>query len=293
MKHAILGTGAVGGLIAAILASSGEDVTAIVRTPVPDGSKAVFEVRRADGTRLFGPVRTVETLWPHERVDILWIATKAYDLENALERVGADSAQAVIPLLNGVEHVTLLRRKFDEDRVLPATIAVDAQRLAPGMVRQNSPFVRLVLAARAQPVVEPFAALLEKRDVTIVFEADETTLLWNKIVFLAPFALVTAASRLNAGAIREHAQWRSVFLELAQEVAAAARAEGAKTDPESAIAMLDRVAPGMTSSLFRDLESGKTPELDAIVGDPIRAAERHALGVPLLRKYQREIGAPR
>ena len=265
-------------------------MTGIARTTSSNIDSLVFDLSRTDGSHVQGPVRMVERVGPSTRFDVLWIATKAHDLDKALERFDSE-AGAVIPLLNGVEHVTRLRRRFGDVSVLPATIAVEAERISLGEVRQNSPFVRLVLAARARSVVSELVAILENRAVSVEFESDEVALLWNKLVFLAPFALATAASGLAAGAIRADAHWRRIFADLAEEVASVAQGMGANSSAQRALAMLDGVAPGMTSSLFRDLKSRRTPEIDAIAGDPIRAAEQLGIKVPTLRRIRAEIGS--
>ena len=59
----------------------------------------------------------------------------------------------VVPLLNGVDHIEVLRQRFGADRVVPATIAVEAERVAPGQFVQRSPFVRLNLAASGEAAV--------------------------------------------------------------------------------------------------------------------------------------------
>ena len=65
--------------------------------------------------------------------------------------------RCIVPLLNGVDHVEVLRAHFGRDRVLPATIAVEAEKIAPGRFVQRSPFVNLNLAASAKPAVDGFA----------------------------------------------------------------------------------------------------------------------------------------
>jgi 2-dehydropantoate 2-reductase len=58
-------------------------------------------------------------------VDVLWIATKTYQLKTALQAVQS-LPRCIVPLLNGVDHIEFLRAHFGRHRVLPATIAVEA-----------------------------------------------------------------------------------------------------------------------------------------------------------------------
>src|SRR5208282_1323838 len=139
MKHAILGAGAIGGLVGAVLSSLGEDVTVVVRAEKLSSYPANLTLERPSGL-LTAPAKAVATL--AASVDVLWIATKTYQLQAALEEVQVSPGR-VVPLLNGVDHVEALRARFGPERVVPAKIAVEAERIAPGRFIQRSPFVLL------------------------------------------------------------------------------------------------------------------------------------------------------
>ena len=76
MKHAILGAGAIGGLLGAALASIGEEVIVIVRPEKAASYPPVLTLERPSAT-LTGPAKAVASF--REPVDVLWIATKTYD----------------------------------------------------------------------------------------------------------------------------------------------------------------------------------------------------------------------
>src|SRR5207302_2927797 len=135
MEHAVLGAGAIGGLVGTALASLGEGVTVIVRPERLPGYPANLSVERPSGT-ITAPAKVAATL--ASPVDVLWIATKTYQLDTALEAVQS-LPRNVVPLLNGVDHVEVLRERFGRNLVLPATIAVEAERIAPGRFVQRSP----------------------------------------------------------------------------------------------------------------------------------------------------------
>src|SRR5271169_1203 len=108
MKQAILGAGAIGGLIGTVLSSLGEDVTVVVRPEKLGSYPANLTLERPSGS-LTGPAKAVATLT--ESVDVLWISTKTYQLQSALESVQA-SPKCLVPLLNGTDHVATLREQF-------------------------------------------------------------------------------------------------------------------------------------------------------------------------------------
>ena len=149
MKHAILGAGAIGGLLGTALASLGEEVTVIVRPEKLAGYPKSLTLERPQGP-IRASAKAAAALT--EAVDVLWIATKTYQLQTALEVVHTLPA-CVVPLLNGVDHVEILRTRFGLDRVVPATIAVEAEKIAPGRFLQRSPVVRLNLSACGEPLL--------------------------------------------------------------------------------------------------------------------------------------------
>jgi 2-dehydropantoate 2-reductase len=75
------------------------------------------------------------------------------------------------------------------------------------------------------------------------------------------------------------------------EVAAVARAEGARADADVVWRFTQDVPAGMTSSMQRDAEAGLPTELDAIGGAVLRAAERHRVDVPVTRRIVEELRA--
>jgi 2-dehydropantoate 2-reductase len=277
MKHAILGAGAIGGLIGTALAALSEDVTVVVRPEKLSSFPRSLVLERPSGSgSLTAPAKAVATLM--EPVDVLWIATKTYQLETALEVVRALPG-CVVPLLNGVDHVAVLRARFGHERVAPATIAVEAERIAPGRFIQRSPFVRFNLAASGEPLLGTIVARLRDLQFTCQFIQNEQTLLWSKLCFLAPFALVTSASGMNIGEILAAAAWKQKLNSAIAEACAVANASGAEVDAVQLQAVFDGVPPGMRSSMQKDLAAGRQLELDAIGGPIVRGGERYRIDV--------------
>ena len=147
MKHAILGAGAIGGLVGTVLSSLGEDVTVVVRPQKLAEYPANLTLERPSGA-ITAPTKAVATLT--EPVDVLWIATKTYQLLAALETIQVLPG-CVVPLLNGVEHIAVLRVRFGSQRVVPGTITSETERTARGKFIQRSPVVHMNLAAGGEP----------------------------------------------------------------------------------------------------------------------------------------------
>ena len=286
MKHAILGAGAIGGLIGTALASFGEDVTMIVRPDKLAEYPGILTLERPSGT-ITAPAKAVGELT--EPVDVLWIATRTFQLQPALESVKS-TPTLVVPLLNGVDHIEFLRERFGRDRVVPATIAVEAEKIAPGKFVQRSPFVRLNLAASGERALGAIVARLGEIGFTCQFMQNEQTLLWTKMCFLAPLALVTSASGRNAGEVVADAQWKHKLDSAIAEACAVAKASGAEIDKAKLQAVFESMPPGMRSSMQKDVAAKRQLELDAIGGPIVRGGQRYGIDVPttveLIEKIQ-------
>ena len=74
MKHAVLGAGAIGGLVATVLAHEGEQVTILVRPPKYADHCGTLQLTRPHDD-IVTEVRIAAKLT--EAVDVLWVAVKA------------------------------------------------------------------------------------------------------------------------------------------------------------------------------------------------------------------------
>src|SRR5947209_1115180 len=112
LRHAILGAGGVGGLIGACLAHGGAPVTMIVRHDSVAEYPEQLQIESAFGNFRVLVSRSAEV----PACDVLWITVKATQLENALRAItNPDVVGSVVPLLNGIAHVDLLRQRYGSD----------------------------------------------------------------------------------------------------------------------------------------------------------------------------------
>jgi 2-dehydropantoate 2-reductase len=290
MKHAVLGPGAIGGLVATALAHETAQVTLLVRPHAHTDHSGMLHLQRPHDA-IEAQVEIAARLTAP--VDVLWVAVKAHQLVAALHAVPADAAiGTIVPLLNGIEHVHLLRSLFTHNHVVPATILVSSERIAPLRIVQRSLFANLALSMIGEQRLQGVAERLRHAGFSCEFRADEKTMLWDKLAFLAPFALVGAASDQDKQGIFADATWRTRLEFAVGEVCAVAAADGAVVDRREILARLQSLPPAMRSSMQKDVSAGRTPELDAIGGAIIRAGRKYGIGVPAIRKLVVEIQDP-
>jgi 2-dehydropantoate 2-reductase len=216
--------------------------------------------------------------------DVLWITVKATQLDHALRSVAnPESVRAIVPLLNGIDHLALLRDRYGAERIIAATIAVEAERVAPAQFIHRSPFARLNVSSAGHGLLHSTLDDLHKLGFHCQFFDDEQTLMWSKLVFLAPLALATTAAGLAVGGVMSDPMRKQQWQACVHEAAAVARAEGAKVDPEFVIPGILKMPAHMRSSMQKDVAQGNPPELDAIAGPILRGASRHGIDVPATR----------
>jgi 2-dehydropantoate 2-reductase len=215
-----------------------------------------------------------------EPVNVVWLATKATQLADALDRVPEAAAEGsvIVPLLNGLDHVDPLRRRFRVRSVLVASIVIESERVEPGLVRQLSRFASVRLSPA--PQAEKLRAEVVDAGIAASIGESEAAVLWEKLAALAPIALTTTLRGSALGGVVADPIWRSRLRECISEVAAAATADGVVVDAEAMIERIESVPPELRSSMQKDREAGRPTEIDAIGGSVLRAAARHRLDAP-------------
>ncbi|MFD0337253.1 ketopantoate reductase family protein [Streptomyces sp. NPDC127117] len=281
---AILGPGGVGGLIGALLARDGHRVVCLAGQET--AAALSHNGLRIESTQYGDFTAAVQAdTQLREPVDAVFVTVKQTALDQALDRVPAPALgdAIVIPLLNGLDHIALLRKRYPSARVVAGTIKVEATRTSPGCVIHSSPFANLELAAP----LDDFADHLRHAGLGVTLRTDETAMLWDKLAFLAPFALLTTRHRSNVGTIRSDR--RPQLLAVLDEITAVAQAAGAPVTTDTVLSFFDRAPHTMKSSMQRDVEAGRPFELDAIGGAVLRAGAAHGIETPVTARLVAEV----
>lgn len=288
LKHAILGVGGVGGVLGTFLANLGDSVTAVVRPGSLVSYPNQFHLESTFGTFDVPISRAVEV----PACDVLWISVKATQLDSALLAVARPEAVGtIIPLLNGIDHLSLLRARYGKERVVAATIAGEMERIAPGRFVHATPFLRLNVSSAGRDLLGPTVDRLSKIGLECRFIDDEATLMWSKLVFLAPIALATTAASKPVGGVLSDPKWKQLWETCVREACAVASAEGAKVDVEAVLTGVPKMPGAMRSSMQKDVEQGNPPELDAIAGPILRHGAAHGIDVTATRTLADAVAA--
>jgi 2-dehydropantoate 2-reductase len=288
---AVLGPGAVGGSLAVRLSNAGAHVICVAHAEaVGLIALAGLVVESPEGT-LSARVEVTEQL--AKPVDLLLVTVKAPALAEALERVSPDAVAAgvVVPLLNGLEHMDVLRDRFD-GRVAAGSIShFQAYRAGRVQVVEAtvSPVITIASETLSRAEVERAAEILRRGRIDVRVGQNERRVLWHKLARIAPLAAATSASGRTVGELRDDGVWRARLDSAIAEACAVAEADGVQLRPEAQWAIIDEMADETTTSAARDVVAGRRSELDAIVGGVLRLAERHQ--VPCLTLTELAVAA--
>jgi 2-dehydropantoate 2-reductase len=277
VRHAILGAGGVGGFVGGALARAGADVALLLR---PE-SLARHPVRLKIESVLLGDfqVDVATTSVLETGVDVVWVTTKATQLAEALELAPPQSVgeAIVVPLLNGVDHVAVLRRRYTD--ILAGAIRVESERVEPGLIREKTPFARVDLAPGRRQ--DEIAEQLRTAGLDVAFAPDEATLLWEKLAFLGPLALTTTARGAPVGVVQAEPEWKARLVHCHEEVVAVGIGEGASLEGPKLRRALDLPGGDVRTSMQKDFDAGRPLELDAIAGPIQRGGRLHGIATPM------------
>lgn len=293
MKIAVLGSGAVGGYYGALLSRAGHDVVFIARG-------AHLDAIRADGLRVRGALGDwrIHARAEHDtvsvgHVDLVLFAVKTYDNETALPLLPplVGPSTTVLTLQNGVDSPDVVSAAVGRRPVLGGAAYIATAVASPGVIEQTGTYRRMAFGEVFDPPgdLTPRVAGLHDAFVAADIQSeaapDGRVPLWEKFIYLAPFAGMTGAARQPVGVIRRDPAARAQLLAAFAEVHALARAEGVPVAADlldRVLTYVDGVPETMRSSMLIDLSQGKRIEVEALQGAVVRRAAVRAVPVPVM-----------
>jgi 2-dehydropantoate 2-reductase len=291
MKTLVVGAGAVGGYFGGRLAEAGRDVTFLVR-PRRAAELAAngLRIHSRHGDAVIPRPQTVlaENLAQH--FDFVMLSCKAYDLDSAVAAFApaVGPGTVIIPLLNGMRHLSSLAVRFGADRLLGGLCFIAATLDENRDIAQLSEPHGLTFGEIHGGIslrVEAISGLMQGA----IFKAKVSPAIllemWEKWVFLATLAGSTCLMRASVGQIVSAPGGFEFVSALLEECRSIATGEGYAPRGDSLERMRGTVTAAgssLTASMLRDLESGGKIEADHIIGDLLAHARTRGIAAPLL-----------
>jgi len=304
----VVGAGSTGGYFGGRLIEAGRDVTFLVR---PARAARLKE----SGLSILSPYGDA-TLQPKlvtpatlaETYDAVLLTVKAYQLDAAMEdfapAIGPNSM--ILPVLNGMRHMELLARRFSPHNVVGCALKVSTTLDDDGRIVQLSPLQDIAygeLDGERTPRIAALDAFMRSAKIGARLSPAIHREMWEKWILLASLGAINCLMRGSIGEVEACPGGPAFALQLLNEVVAIVAAVGvAPSDGflAAARAMLTEKGSPLASSMFRDLQSGKPIEAEAIVGDLVRRGANAGIAAPLLAAayvslvvHQNKLGAAR
>lgn len=289
MRFLVIGAGGVGGYFAARLAHAAADVTVVAR-----GEHG--RVLREDGLTIEGGPATEHIKLPKVgeiaeisgRFDAIFLAVKWPGLEMACDELPRLLAPhgVVLPLLNGLDSEEVVARYVGAQRTLAAVAYMSSGILAPGRIYAHGN-TRAALACfrPGQEVeLERVAAALERAGIPVRRHHDFRSMLWEKMVWNAPFNAICGLADKPAGQVLTLCE--ELVRTAMQEVIQVGKADGAMLADVMVDLMVQLTRheyPLTEPSMLQDLRAKRATEVDILQGAVVARAEKHGVDVPVLR----------
>ena len=291
MRILVVGAGAIGGYFGGRLLQAGRDVTFLVR---PRRAAQLA----ADGLRIRSPLGdlhrprppTVEAQGLRGPFDLVLLSCKAYDLDDAMRSFApaVGPTTAILPLLNGMQHLDVLGQRFGSGAVLGGLCAISVAVDEQGAINHLNESHLLAYGERTQ-ARSPRVDAIEAELSGVRFEARLSPAIlqamWEKWVFIASLGGITCLMRATVGDIVA-AGGAELAAELLAECGAIAAAQGFAPGEDSKrrdLKLLTSPGSALAASMLRDIQRGGPTEVEHVLGDLLRCGGSQAGARSLLR----------
>jgi 2-dehydropantoate 2-reductase len=292
MRIAIMGSGGVGGYYGGLLAAAGQEVIFIARGAHLEAIRDKgLQIKSVHGDFTVSPAKATDRPGDIGSVDLVIVATKTYHTDEAARAIKplVGSGTVVISFQNGIEAAERIGSVVGMEHMIGGATWLSAALEAPGRIGQYSQFRRIVLGeldGRSTPRAQAIASVLATTPAVIELVPNIKQVLWTKFVFIAAISALGGLTRVAIGEYRQVPEAREVLAEAMAEAVAVAKASGVSLDADiitKTLAFIDASAPDIRPSMQRDLEAGRTSELESLIGVVVRMGKQHGVPTPVMR----------
>jgi 2-dehydropantoate 2-reductase len=286
MRVGILGIGAIGGLLAALLHRNGYNPICISREKTSD---LIISSGLKLDSKIFGNYNFYprSTSFLDEDLDLLFIATKTQYLPMALKQVNPNALRnsIIIPLLNGVGFMSLLESTFGKN-VIYGTIGALEAKIEKNIIFHksliNCPVIQLGTSKKnLLKKVNSIIELLNQLDINTSYLEKERHVVWNKLIRLNTLSSFTAAYQLPIGNLRHNPDIREEMELFTKETIEVANLDGYNATLDEVMMQIDNLPPELCTSLQRDIADHKQSELDFITGGVLKLGKGKNISMPI------------
>lgn len=302
MKYLIIGSGAIGNCIGGFLSSVNKDVSFISR-----GEKLKFMKEKGitlktdvKGDFYLPSIKAFSETEYRNKADVIFVCVKTYSFEAVLEIIQKASHKntIIIPTANGFGNGDRLSKMLPECHVLDGCVYIFANMDGMGSVIQKGNFFRFVFGPRKNDPIDSNLLNqvendLKESGITTILSDDIELDTFRKFTFISTFGACGAFYDITSKEMQEAGKYRDTFIELCKEIEAVGKKIGLKLDMDITLdnlKIVDNNTPDTTSSMQRDIKAGMQSEMDSLVFEVVRLAEKFEVKAPAYKMIAEHFG---
>lgn len=297
---AILGTGALGGYYGSLLARAGYEVHFLARSDYQHIADQGLRVDTQGETFTIHPAHVYQHAndMPACDVTIVSLKTTANAALSAILPGPTRDGGFALVLQNGLNVEAQTAAVLGSDRVVGGLCFLCANKIAPGHVHHLD-YGRIALgeyrADQKPGGISERMRLLEhcftSAGIEILLEEDLLLTRWKKLVWNIPYNGLSALLDVTTDQIMADVDLLSQVKDLMHEVQLGAAAYGRSIGDDFVELMLDhtrKMEPYRTSMKI-DYDERRPMEVEAIFGEPVRAAKAKGVALPRIESLYRAL----
>jgi len=226
-------------------------------------------------------------------LDLVLLCVKEYDLDRVLAELGPciKPSTLILPLLNGVDVATRVRRKISSGIVLPGCVYIGTHIQQPGVIEQKGGACKIYLGPDPEHLEmrpDGLLQLFTTGGIKHEWKSDIQSDIWQKFIFIAGYGIVTAAFDKTLGEVLGDSGLEGEVKQVMHEAANLAKELGVTLDPDIVQQSLEKgtqFPPETKTSFQRDFENPDKPdERRLFAGSIIEMGERLGVDTAFTRR---------
>jgi 2-dehydropantoate 2-reductase len=294
-KIGILGIGGVGGYLANNLVSkfngSEEYEVFIITRPGTQGilkSKGL-KLINSDKENLVYPENIISDTSQIGKLDVILICVKSYDIVESINLlipcIGENTI--LLPFLNGADITERIQHLVPDRNVIYGCVYIVSRLLEPGIVKIFSPLIQFYIGdIKNNDSLIKINKFLKEAGINSEISNDIKKTIWEKFIFISPFATLTSYLDKPIGAIFENVEYKNLMKSLIDEVVELARKKQIQFDTNVAdliMARMQMIPYETTSSMHSDFEKVHKTELESLTGYIVKLGNELKVSTPIYK----------
>lgn len=311
MKYIIIGAGGTGGILGFYMTKAGKDVTLIARNVHLEAMKkqglSVQKMWTNETETIPVSAESMESYEAKgEKADVILVCVKKYSLDSCIPFIQNISHKntIVVPVLNVYGTGAYLQEKLPKVLVTDGCIYVSANIKQAGVLLQHGEILRVFFGVRekedlkklngqldgeykAERLLKKIAQDFKDSGIDGILSDNIKRDALTKFSYVSPIGTAGLYLHAVAGDFQREGEARELFKTLIREIVTLANAMGITFEEdlvERNLKILSNLPKEATTSMQRDVMEGKQSEIDGLVYEVVRMAEKYGAEVPAYRR---------